>query len=215
MSLRMRGESYAAICRSLGIHVAKSSMWYWFKDLELSASVSEKMMIDNLARLARGRETARHNSDARRREYMSMLEHDNRHLVTKMDDADVAKIVLAVLFLGEGSKKNKGSLTFCNADPYVIGLFLHLLRTCYKLSEEKFRCTVQCRADQDIPHLQAYWSSITAIPLGQFSKAQVDRRTVGKPTIKKDYKGVCRLEYYSAHVYHELSYVSRAIFKGH
>ncbi|MFH1404822.1 MAG: hypothetical protein ABIH21_01835 [Patescibacteria group bacterium] len=115
------------------------------------------------------------------------------------------QIQLAMLYFGEGTKNRKrGCLTIGNSDPQLIKHFLHLLRTCYMLDESKFRCTVQCRADQNSDLLTIFWSEQTNIPLTQFYKTQVDKRTIGKPTKKLNYKGVCRIDYFNSNIFHEM-----------
>ncbi|MCX6715889.1 MAG: hypothetical protein NT077_02600 [Candidatus Taylorbacteria bacterium] len=94
----------------------------------------------------------------------------------------------------------------------LIAMFLQLLRKCYTLDEEKFRCTVMCRADQDIAQLQNFWSGITHIPLMKFYRATIDQRTIGKPTRKPDYKGVCRINYFSAMIAKELCQIPKLLF---
>ena len=106
--------------------------------------------------------------------------------------------------MGEVAKTKRGSLMFGNSDPRVIALFLRLLRQCYNINEDKFRCTLQCRADQNIETLERFWSKITNVPLKQFYKARVDSRTIGKKSRKMDYKGVCRIDYFSADLFNEI-----------
>ncbi len=103
---------------------------------------------------------------------------------------------------------------FGNSDPFIINLFVSLLRYCYSVDECKFRCTIQCRADQNIKELELFWSRVTKIPLLQFYKARVDPRTVNKPSKKKDYKGVCRIDYFSADLFFEIIKIPEIISKG-
>src|SRR6185503_10293099 len=119
-----------------------------------------------------------------------------------LDEEAAAKIALTMLYLGEGTKNPKrGGLVFANSDPYIIKLFLKLLRQCYDINPLQLHCTVQCRIDQDEARLAQFWSGITDIPLKQFYKAQKDPRTAGKPLKNLDYKGVCRIDYLSAIVF--------------
>jgi hypothetical protein len=127
---------------------------------------------------------------------------------------DIAKIALAMLYLGEGSKCTKGSLMFGNSNPGIIRLFLNLLRSCYNIDEKKFRCTLQCRADQNIKKLEKFWSQTTGVPPNQFYQARIDKRTIGKPSKKPDYKGVCRIDYFSADIFNELLQIVKIIQTG-
>ena len=110
-----------------------------------------------------------------------------KNLPHKLKDKEVAKIALAMLYLGEGTKNTKGSLVFANSDAEIIQLFLKLLRYSYHIKEERLHCVVQCRADQDTDYLNRYWSQVTQIPLSRFYKPRIDPRTFNKPTKKKDY----------------------------
>jgi hypothetical protein len=96
----------------------------------------------------------------------------------------------------------------------MIRLFVFLMRKCYSVDESKFRVTVQCRADQNPAELAAYWSAVTNIPLAKFYKPQIDPRTIGKPSKKLNYKGVCRIDYLSASVYHELLSAEKVFHEG-
>ncbi len=122
--------------------------------------------------------------------------------------------MLAALYLREGAKTQNGSLRFGNPDPFIISLFLNLLRYCYKIDESKFRCTLQFRADQDIKNLERFWSKVTGISLTQFHKSRVDPRTKGKISRKKDYKEVCCIIYFSADTFIELIQIPKIIYRG-
>jgi len=214
IALRVQGRSYAEICKILGRNIPKSTLSTWFKGLQLPEAVKERINADSLQNLALARTASFRNNAVKRQEHLNNIASSNAHLINIIKNPDVAKAVLAVLFLAEGSKRG-GSITFGNSDPFIIDLFLHLMRICYKIDEEKFRCTVQCRMDQDVCALEVYWSDLTKIPLSRFLKAQVDKRSIGKPTQKINYKGVCRINYYSADVFNELSLVPKIIYKGH
>ena len=132
-----------------------------------------------------------------------------------LKNKDIAKVVLSILYLCEGSKSlERGSVMFGNSDPFIINLFLYLLRRCYNIYERKFRCTLQGRADQDVKKLEKFWSKITNIPLSQFYKARIDSRTIGKKSKNLNYKGVCRIDYFSAEIAIELMQISKIIHKG-
>jgi hypothetical protein len=122
-------------------------------------------------------------------------------------DQLTAKLCLAMLYLGEGGKTNEW-IRLGNSDPKVIEIFLALLRKTYILDERKLRGRLQCRADQNIIELEKFWSQVSNIPLSQFQKAQIDKRTIGIPTKKPNYKGVFVVEYYSNALFLELKFFS-------
>lgn len=138
----------------------------------------------------------------------------NSSLKEDFNDIHVKKIALAMLYLGEGSKGVRRQVRLGNSDSFVIELFMSLMRECYNADESKFRCAVQCRADQDEQKLKIFWSKVTKVPLTQFYNSRIDKRTIEIPTLKLDYKGVCNIDYFSSEVFLELMQIPKIIFKG-
>ncbi|MFA5878275.1 MAG: hypothetical protein WC845_02830 [Candidatus Staskawiczbacteria bacterium] len=213
--LRKIGKTYSEILQIISPQVAKSTISNWCRNIILTptqeARISNKIEI-NLANAQLRSLAVRR---LKRKDYLDSVEHRVKHLKNYIKKKDAAKIALAMLYLGEGSKGlHRGSLCFGNSDPVVISLFLRLLRKCYSIDERKFRCTVQCRADQDTTSLNKFWRGITKIPKSQFYKARIDPRTTGKVSKKGKYKGVCRIDYFSADIFTELQIIPQVVFKG-
>ena len=123
IELRLQGKSYPEISHALGKNIPKSTMWSWFKDISLTEDMLMKQKNDNLNRLKSAREASLLTRSIQRREYLAKISRDNAHLSGLLENKDISKIVLAVLFLAEGSKRS-GSVVFCNSDPFVISLFV-------------------------------------------------------------------------------------------
>jgi len=212
--LRKLGKTYSEIKKEIGQNIPKSTLSYWCKKIPLASDYHKMIQALNVSNLNKARNIALMVKRAQREKYLKSIEDRNRHFSQVIKNKDSAKIALAMLYLGEGSKSSKGSLMFGNSDPVIIKLFVNLLRYCYKIDENKFRCTLQCRADQNIKKLEKFWAEITKIPLSQFYKARIDPRTIGKPSKKPDYKGVCRIDYFSAEIFIELMKIADIIYKG-
>lgn len=209
--LRALGKTYSEINSALGMNVPKSTLATWCKSVPLPMSYyrrKKKIILENIKK-ARLKAVAKNKET--RAEYFLELTRRNKHLKNLLKNKDAAKIVLATLYLCEGSKQTKGALAFGNSDPMIVDIFVSLLRHVFEIDEKKFRCTLQCRADQNIKELGKFWSETTKIPLTQFYKARIDPRTIGKPSIKKDYKGVLRIDYFSAAVYNELTVIAKIL----
>ncbi|OGY84088.1 MAG: hypothetical protein A3F54_00870 [Candidatus Kerfeldbacteria bacterium RIFCSPHIGHO2_12_FULL_48_17] len=211
-TFRKSGKSYTEIQKALG--VPKSTLAYWLKDVVLDEVASRRIQDRKQKSLVYARRKALESNQKSRAQYLKKLADRNAELPDLLKDASVAKLTLVMLYWTEGSKHEKGALTFGNSDPEMIRLFLQLLRQVYAINEAKFRCTLQCRADQDIVALQKFWQQITQIPMSQFYKAQVDKRTIGKKSRKQDYKGVCRINYFSAEIFHELRIIVDLLHTG-
>jgi len=214
ITLRQEGKTYGEMQKMLNMEVPKSTLSYWCKDIPLPSGYQEKIKKLNLKNARRGRAIAFIVNRNKREEYLQSIVNDNQKLKKVFKDKDVAKLCLSMLYLGEGGKTGRGSLMFGNSDPFIISLYLFLLDYCYGIEEHKIRCTVQCRADQNIEQLEKFWSKITKISNDKFYKTRIDPRTKGKPTKKIDYKGVCKIDYFSAHIFNELMIIPKVIHKG-
>jgi hypothetical protein len=212
---RKQGKTYSEIQKKLKSIIPKSTLSYWCRNISLPRGYKRKIGEYNKFNLIKARKIALVVNKIKRGKYLQAVLNRNLHLETALKNRDTAKIALAMLYLGEGSKDSKrGSLMFGNSDPFIVSLFLRLLRCCYNINEGKFRCTLQCRADQNIKKLERFWFRITGIPLSQFYRARVDPRTIGKKSNKLDYKGVCRIDYFSAELFIELKQIAEIVNKG-
>lgn len=204
VSLRNQGQTYGDIQSILNVKIPKSTLWTWCREIAPTENQKNEMILRQEKKVFKGRMKALRAIQLKKRMRFNKILIRYQYLKNLSGQKDFAKAALALLYLCEGSKRDRGTCCFANSDPKIISLFLKLLRKSYKINEKKFRCTVQCRADQDPDALAKYWSAITNIPLPQFYKPQIDKRTIGKPTLKLDYKGVCRIDYFSANIYNEL-----------
>jgi hypothetical protein len=214
IDLRREGKTYSQINQILNSNVPKNTLSSWLRDVPLTNS--QKNAIENirLANLEIARKLAIKSNSARRQRYLDGIDRDYGWLEGSILNRRVALIALSILYSTEGSKSTKGSVMFGNSDPEIIKLFLRILRDNFVLDEKKFRCTVQCRADQNTENLEFYWSDITKIPSKQFYKTQVDNRTIGKPSKKLNYRGVCRINYLSSEIDIRMKTIFQLIVRG-
>lgn len=211
--MRKSGTTYSEIIKKIGKPIPKSTLSTWFHGTVFSSEhkkiISAAMKRNNPKGLA----MALASNKRKHERYLQDVYNRVSHLEKIFKNKEVARISLAVLYLGEGSK-TRSSVMFGNSDPKIISLFLRLLRYCYNIDESKFRCTLQCRADQNIKKLERFWSGITKIPSRKFYKARIDARTIGKISKKPEYKGVCRIDYFSADLLNELMKIIEVISKA-
>lgn len=213
--LRQKGKTYSEIENLLQTNIPKSTLAYWCRDVSLPKSYHAKVQRLNKLNFAKAQKISSRNRREKREAFFKDVDIKNKDLLLSFSKNNHArKITLAILYLGEGSKTARGYLMFGNSDPAVVSMFVNLLRECYKLDERKFRCTVQCRADQDIKKLERFWSKTTKIPPQQFYKARVDKRTLGQISEKIDYRGVCRIDYFSSAIDLELKRIAQQMLKS-
>lgn len=210
-SLRAKGMTYSQIKSYLNIPLPKSTISYWCRGVTKPAEYYQNLANIVGANLKRSRNLAVKAKNKKMQEYYRSIYEINKNIRGLLNDKKVVKLILSILYLAEGTKKHRSSLTFGNSDPGIIKFFLNLLRQSYAIDESKFRCTIQCRADQNIKKLEKFWSIQTGIPLSKFYKARIDSRTIGRVSRNKGYLGVCRLDYFSAHIFHELEIINQII----
>ena len=213
IELRKRGMTYTEIRKALGAKIPKSTLSEWCGKLVLEEEARKVLNKKVAGHLISSRVIAQAVLRKKRIEYLYQLDVNNTALVSAFQDPQTAKLVLHALFLGEGFKKAPSKLAFGNSDPFIIRLYLKLLRQTYKIMESSLRLTVQCRADQNVEALEKFWCKVANIPKTQLYKAQIDPRTLGKVTKNIEYKGVCKIDYMVAHVYNDMNSMTRVIEK--
>ena len=213
--LRGRGKTYGEIRTNLKLLIPKSTLSEWCRNVNLPSNYSEKISKLNVSNLNKGRRIALIVNKIKKEEFFNKIKEGNKPIAQKIREKNIAKIALSMLCLGEASKYNpKTNTSFClgNSDAKIIIIFLNLLRFCFDFDLEKIRCTVQCRADQDTCKLEKYWMKVTGIPKRLFYKPLIDPRTVGKPTKKKNYMGVLKVDYFDRKVQHDLESLASLIY---
>ena len=210
--LRKQQKTYTEIQQILGQKIPKSTLSHWCRDLKMSDQYKDMVRQKNHDNLKHARIIALQSKKDKKESFLTTIRKQAPLLRQLFNNQVLSKLILAILYMCEGSRsKGRSSLMFGNSDPFIVSLFMRLLRFCYSIDETKFRCTVQCRDDQDTKELEQFWSKITNIPKNQFYKARVDPRTIGKPSKKPNYKGVCRIDYFSSRILNELSEIMNII----
>ena len=216
INLRKKGKTFSEIQDSLNIKIPKSTLSYWCKKVVLPYRYYDKIELINIKNREKGRQQAVISNKLKFQELVDTLYKSNSHLSKKTKDKDISKMLLAMLYLGEGTKwKSHSGMILGNSSPDVINLYLHLLTQSYGIDTKKLKCRISFRADQNINALQEYWSKITSIPLKNFYKTKPDPRTVGKITKNADYKGVCVICGGSSKIQLELDAIAKLILWGY
>lgn len=213
--LRRLGNTYGEIKTILNLAVPKSTLSEWCQNISLPPEYSKRINKLNLTNLSRGRQIAVEMNKIKREKFLTKIDNNNLSIAKMIHQIETAKIALAMLCLGEASKYNRKTRTcfsLGNSDPRIIVLFLNLLKLCFDFNINKVRCTVQCRADQNIGELENYWRGITAMPKKLFYKTRIDPRTIGKPTKKSNYKGVLKVDYFDTKVQLDLESLANLIY---
>lgn len=215
-SLRGKGYTYKEIIEEIGTNIPKGTISHWCKNVKLPKFYARKVERLNKKNMAKGRQIALSSLREKQKQFFENVEIKNKFLVEKFhEDDDIKKIVLSILYLGEGSKwKTHRGLMLGSSDSNIINLYIKLLNRVYLIPTSNLRARISYRADQDIRKLTAYWSRIAGLSKKQFYKTKPDPRTIGKATKNKDYKGVCVISCAGTKIQLELEIISRMIASG-
>lgn len=191
LKLRSEGFTYKEIQKQLKFIIPKSTFSYICSQAKLPVYYHDKIKKLNKENLKKAQAAAVKANKAKRQIFLEQIERKNKSFLGKIDK-DVAKIALAMLYLGEGAKwKSHKGLMLGSSDSGIIILYLKLLKYCYNINKDKLSCRVMHRADQDINNLEEFWAKVTGVSRTRFYKTKPDSRTIGKPTKNIKYKGVC------------------------
>ena len=207
IALRRSGRSIRKIEKQLGI--PRSTLSGWFKQVELSESQKEKLRQDWMNSLAAGRKKAVIWHNAQKEKRIARAEREALATLAKIDSSDLAilELALAILYLGEGSKKTVGT-ALGSSDPMILRFFISVLQKVYRVDKSAMRVNLHLRADQNITTLKRYWSRQLDLPLDNFRHVSIDIRTRGSKTYPT-YKGVCNVYCGNVAIQRRLIFLSR------
>ncbi|MBY0537899.1 hypothetical protein K2P47_00695 [Patescibacteria group bacterium] len=205
--LRKLGKSLPYIHTKLGI--PKSTLSYWLKDVKLTIAQKNKLENDWKKALikARSKAVVWHNKAKAHR--IKVSESEGRLLLDNIDYSNkyITELALALLYLGEGTKA-QSETGMGSSDPVILKFFVNCLRTIYKIPEDKIKCELHLRADQDPEKILKFWSNELRISKQNFRKPYLDKRTAGTKTYDT-YKGVCLVRCGTVAIQRKLVYIAK------
>lgn len=193
LRLRNEGYTYNEINQTINKTISKSTLSYICSNILLSPEQKRRIHELNLESLKNARSKARIVHETIFQNRLTAISDKAAKVVKGCEhNVETAKLALATLYLGEGSKwASYRGLALGSANPDIILIYIKLLEICYGKSIDDFKLRVQYRADQNLSELEDYWSALTGISRTNFYKSTPDMRTKDKPTTNGSYKGVC------------------------
>lgn len=98
------------------------------------------------------------------------------------------------LYLGEGNKRHDDTVDLANCNEQIIKIFLRMLREIYRVDETRLRVLVYCHDNRNINDIINYWSTVTNIPVKQFTKPYIKASSIGHNSDKMRY-GLIHIRY--------------------
>lgn len=207
ITLRKRGLSIGKIERRLGI--PRSTLSGWFKNIELTSRQKEKLHQNWEDALIHARKKAALWHNLQKEQRLRQAENEAKATLEKIDSTKthILELALAILYFGEGSKKNVET-ALGSSDPLMLKFFLSVLRNVYGIETKSIRCELSLRADQKPEKLKKYWAKELKVPLSCFKQVNIDKRTAGTKTYSH-YKGVCNIRCGNVAIQRRLVNISR------
>ncbi len=183
-SLRKQGYSYNLISARTGI--SKSTLSDWLSEVAYRPNNEVK---ERIGRARTAAVLAQQQKKLKSLEFAEKMAEKEIRMVSKRD---LLMLGLGV-YIGEGSKSH-GITRIVNSNPKIINLAIKWFKEIFGLATENFKIRIHLYPENNIEETLQFWSKEIRIPLAQFQKAQVDRRT-GKKMFKRG-----KLPYGTAHV---------------
>ncbi|MCX6790505.1 MAG: hypothetical protein NTV60_03190 [Candidatus Kaiserbacteria bacterium] len=205
VALRREGNSIGSIENMLGI--PRSTLSGWFRSVSLTKRQQVKLKKQSDQGLVKARVAAVRWHNAQKKIRLEKAAEIGSAVLKKIPQDEVTlELALAFLYLGEGGKTRNGT-SLGSSDVHIAKFFMFCLQKIYHVPVENIKCYLHLRADQDIKKMERYWSRELQLPLTNFGKASVDKRTEGRLTYPH-YKGVCLMQCGRVDIQRRLMYIA-------
>ena len=200
---------------SLKMKIPKNTVSAWVNDIRLTDKQKERIKKKITESAAIGRPLAVAANRRKIERWKEVIRNSVKHFENiPIENPELGKLICGILYLCEGAKYPSSRYLYLgNSDPKVISFFINALRRYYKIDENKLRFGIGYRWDQNYQKLKNYWSRITKISKSKCLNSIPDIRTKGKPTLRKDYMGICRIIYYNTTLQFELQSIGETIME--
>ncbi len=92
---------------------------------------------------------------------------------------------------------------FANSNSKMILIFIHFLRNICRVDIKRIRCYLYCYSNQNPSKLVSYWSTVTGVPIEQFTKPYV-RNDFRLDKINKMPYGLIHIRYYDKKLLYDI-----------
>jgi len=188
IKLRKKGISYSKISKELGI--PKSTLCCWFRDLDWSKEIKEKL---NERNIRKSRKRMRIISKVNKLRWKKWRESYQKEAKKEYNYFRKNSLFISGLNLywGEGDNKlENGIVRLSNTDPRMIRIFCNFL-SAIRVPKNKIRVSLILYPDLLDNKCKIFWSKASKIPLCQFYKTQFIK---GRHPTKRLEHGICIIQ---------------------
>lgn len=209
--LRRAGFTYTEIIQTLGDDIPQPTIQSWVKDIVLTTEQQTRIKQKEVESARKAQPLgALWNRLQKQKRIQDAHDQAEPHTKRLSQDREALQLMAAALYIGEGAK-GENQFSFANSDPQVIRTWITLLRRNFEIDESKFVCRLAISVGMNDAELMQYWSDITRIPLGQFTKSSI-KKNPGKVR-REGYKGVCIVAYHSSAIRRYLDALAQGVVR--
>ena len=207
IQLRKQGKTYLQIQHT--IHVSKSTLSLWLRDVELRPSLKEKIFqrgrkksIDALVK--RNKEQTN-----KARERAQEIRNKFSQEVSQINKRELFFLGIA-LYLGEGYKRGaEGAKWKCvdiaNSDPEVIRIMMRFFRECCNVKDKEFRLFLSLHERAKEEEAIKYWMEQTKLKKENFIKTSFVQSSSSKFKYPKRLThGTIHIRIYNTDFFHKI-----------
>ncbi len=166
--LRKRGMSYGEILNK--VHVSKSSLSLWLKDIPLTEEQTGRLKDIHKKAVEKYRQTMKLKRQAR----LNMYYEEQKKKWLPLSEKE---LFIAGLFLywGEGNKSSRNTVGINNTDPSMVKFALYWMTKSLGVSREKIRVHIHLYQDMNINTELKFWSDELGLNTSQFIKPYIKK----------------------------------------
>ena len=169
MLRREKGMPIKVIAAEIG--VSAGSVSRWVRDVELTPEQEAALRDANPIYNRQRSGTARSSANARMRRLDAQAE--GRRLASMHDPLHAAA---CMLYWAEGAR-SRNQLEFTNSDPDMVDLFVHFLRRCYGVTNQRIalRINVHLGNGRTLDEIEKWWLRRLDLPRSSLRRSMVNR----------------------------------------
>ncbi len=192
--MRENGISLGDISKKL--HITKSTLSFWCKDIVLAESSIRKIKTKGKLKSIRGLLRYSEHKRKERMERNILQKQEGITALGSLSNRDILMVGLG-LYWGEGYKYENGELGFTNSNPYMIRFYFKWLKL-WDVQKDSliFRLTINEFFRKEENNIKSFWINFLGIKNEQFSKTTFIRTDLKKASFesKEKYKGILRVK---------------------
>ncbi len=194
--MRRNGNTLSKIACDL--QIAKSTAHLWCQNIQLSQEQKISIRKQNL-----GYKLGALANKVKRQKEIAVIKQQSLVEIEPLDKNNLVRLkdIGTMLYWAEGTKKNVVDIT--NSDPEIIKIGMLWFRKVCGVEDNKFRASVFYHSGQNEIAIKKYWSDISGIPLGQFTKSMFKKEGTGH---RKNilYHGTCKIRVNNKNLLHRI-----------